>query len=204
MYTLFGLVKRLGCEPVYLGILPDRPAELEAALAKAADSGADAIMTTGGVSMGEEDHVKGVVESLGALHFWRIAIKPGRPLAFGRVGNVPFVGLPGNPVAATVTFLMFARPLLLRLAGAIVRAPQRVPVAAAFSYKKRPGRREWLRGTLATDETGRLAANRFPNEGSGIFSSVVASTGLIELHEDMGPVQPGDTVQYLAFSELLG
>ena len=204
MYTLFGLVRRLGCEPVYLGILPDRPEVLKAALAKAAGSGADLIMTTGGVSVGEEDHIKAVVESLGALNFWRIAIRPGRPLAFGRVGDVPFLGLPGNPVAATVTFLIFARPLLLRLAGATQRPPQRIPVAADFSFKKRVGRREWLRGSIASDESGHLVARRFPNEGSGIFSSVVASGGLIELHEEMGPVKPGDTVQYLAFSDLLG
>jgi len=204
MYTLFGLVRRLGCEPVYLGILPDRPAELKAAVAKAAASGADAIITTGGVSIGEEDHVKAVVESLGALHFWRIAIRPGRPLAFGRVGEVPFLGLPGNPVAAAVTFLMFARPLLMRLAGASQVPPLAIPVPAGFSYKKKPGRREWLRGSVGLDEAGHFVASRFPREGSGVFTSMVVSGGLIELDDAMGPVKPGDIVRYLPFSDLLG
>jgi molybdopterin molybdotransferase len=204
MYVLAGLVRRLGCEPRALGIVPDRPEALRAALAAAAESGADAILTTGGVSVGEEDHVKPVVESLGALHFWRIAIRPGRPLAFGRVGTVPFIGLPGNPVAAWVTFLMFARPALLHLAGAAPVPPQRFPVAAGFAFAKKPGRREWLRGTVRRGDDGRLVAERFPNEGSGIFTSVVASTGLIELPEGMGPVQPGDTVDYLPFSEVVG
>ena len=203
MYTLFGLVRRLGCQPVYLGILPDRPAELRSALAAAAASGVDAIVTTGGVSIGEEDHVKAVVESLGALHFWRIAIRPGRPLAFGRIGEVPFLGLPGNPVAAAVTFLMFARPMFRQLAGAAQRPPRRIPAVADFSFKKKVGRREWLRGTLAHDESGRLVARRYPKEGSGVLSSMVASTGLIELHEDAGPIQPGDLVHYIAFSDLM-
>jgi molybdopterin molybdotransferase len=203
VYVLHGLVRRLGCVPRYLGIVPDRPDVLRAALAEAVGSGVDAILTTGGVSMGEEDHVKSVVESLGQLDFWRIAIRPGRPLAFGRVGAVPFIGLPGNPVAAMVTFLMFARSMLLRLAGAEVGPPERFPAIAGFSFKKRAGRREWLRGTVGRDSAGRLVAQRFPNEGSGVFSSVVASTGLIELHEDMRDVAAGDTVEYRPFSGLL-
>lgn len=204
VYTLFGLVRRLGGEPVYLGILPDRRKELTAALAKAAADGADAILTSGGVSMGEEDHVKAAVEALGSLDFWRIAIRPGRPLAFGRIGKVPFIGLPGNPVAAAVTFMMFARPMLLTLAGAAYTSPRRIPVTATFSYKKKPGRREWLRGSLTREDSGRLAATRFPNDGSGVFTSMVVSGGLIELPEDRGSVAPGDTVDYIAFSELLG
>ena len=203
MYTLFGLVRRLGCDPLYLGILPDNPETLKAALDKAAKSGVDAIVTTGGVSIGEEDHVKAAIEALGAIHFWRIAIRPGRPLAFGRIGSVPFIGLPGNPVAAAVTFMMFARPLFQRLAGATQRPPQRIPVAADFSYKKKPGRREWLRGSITLNSTGGLTAQRFPNEGSGIFTSMVVSRGLIELDEETGPVKPGDTVHYIPFTELL-
>jgi molybdopterin molybdotransferase len=192
----------LGCKPVYLGIIKDRSDLLKQALSGAADDGVDAILTTGGVSVGEEDHVKAVVEALGALHFWRIAIRPGRPLAFGRVGAVPFIGLPGNPVAAMVTFLMFARPMLLRLAGCRTDNPRRYPVAADFSFSKKAGRREWLRGHLVQRD-GRLRAERFPKEGSGIFTSVVASTGLIELPEEMGPVRPGDMVDFLPFSEVI-
>jgi molybdopterin molybdotransferase len=202
-YVLHGLLNRMGCVPVYLGIIKDREADLREALARAAKDGADAILTTGGVSVGEEDHVKAAVEALGALHFWRIAIRPGRPLAFGRVGSVPFIGLPGNPVSAMVTFLMFARPMLQRIAGDLPIRAQRYPLAANFTFTKRPGRREWLRGHLVQND-GRLLAGRFPNEGSGIFTSVVASTGLIELSEEMGAVQVGDLVDYLPFSELLG
>ncbi len=204
MYTLFGLVRSVGCDPHYLGILPDDPDALKTALDQAAHSNIDAILTTGGVSIGEEDHVKAAVEALGSLHFWRIAIKPGRPLAFGRIHKAPFIGLPGNPVAAAVTFMIFARPLLQRLAGADDRPPQRIPILADFTYKKKPGRREWLRGTVAIDSQGRLTAHRFPNEGSGILTSLVVSTGLIELSEDQGPVAPGDTVTYIPFSELQG
>jgi molybdopterin molybdotransferase len=203
MYTLFGLLQRLGCDPTYLGILPDNPETLTAALDKASKSGVDAILTTGGVSIGEEDHVKGAVEALGALHFWRIAIRPGKPLAFGRVGSVPFIGLPGNPVAASVTFMMFARPLFQKLAGATQRPPQRIPVTADFSYKKKQGRREWLRGTIGLDQSGCLRAQRFPHEGSGIFTSMVVSGGLIELDEEMGPIKSGDIVTYIPFTELL-
>lgn len=204
MYTLFGLVRGLGCEPRYLGILPDSPAALTAALDAASRSDIDAILTTGGVSMGEEDHVKAAVEALGALHFWRIAIRPGRPLAFGRVGKTPFIGLPGNPVAAAVTFMMFARPLLQRLADAAIRPPQRFPAAADFSYAKKPGRREWLRGSVSNDRNGRLIASRYPNEGSGILTSMVNSNGLIELDERTGSVEPGDVVHYIPFTDLLG
>jgi molybdopterin molybdotransferase len=202
-YVLHGLLRRLGCEPVYLGIIKDREDLLRDALAKAADDGVDAIMTTGGVSVGEEDHVKAAVEALGSLHFWRIAIRPGRPLAFGRIGAVPFIGLPGNPVAAMVTFLMFARPMLERIAGCRAALIQRYPVAADFDFAKKAGRREWLRGHLAYRD-GQLVAGRFPNEGSGIFTSMVVSSGLIELTEEMGSVKPGDIVDYLPFSELLG
>ncbi|HXP96679.1 MAG TPA: gephyrin-like molybdotransferase Glp, partial [Telmatospirillum sp.] len=202
-YVLHALLRRLGCEPLYLGIIKDREDLLRDALAKAADDGVDAILTTGGVSVGEEDHVKAAVEALGSLHFWRIAIRPGRPLAFGRIGAVPFIGLPGNPVAAMVTFLMFARPMLQKIAGCCPAPIQRYPVEADFDFAKKAGRREWLRGHLA-DQDGRLVARRFPNEGSGIFTSMVASSGLIELTEEMGSVKPGDIVDYLPFSELLG
>ncbi|MBF0306347.1 MAG: molybdopterin molybdotransferase MoeA [Alphaproteobacteria bacterium] len=202
-YVLHGLLRRLGCEPVWEGIAPDRPDALRALLSGAASRGVDAILTTGGVSMGEEDHVKGAVEALGALHFWRIAIRPGRPLAFGHVAGTPFVGLPGNPVAAMVTFLIFARPMLLRLAGAPFSPPQSYPVAADFAFRKKPGRREWLRGHLRPGPDGGLVARRFPNEGSGIFTSVVASTGLIELADERGDIRPGDTVPFLPFSEML-
>ncbi|MDR3437059.1 gephyrin-like molybdotransferase Glp [Telmatospirillum sp.] len=203
-FVLHGLLQRLGCEPLYMGIIRDREVLLRDALAKAAADGVDAIMTTGGVSMGEEDHVKAAVEALGALNFWRIAIRPGKPLAFGRVGSVPFIGLPGNPVSAMVTFLMLARPLLQTIAGVVSQAIEGYPVRADFSFDKKVGRREWLRGSLYRGADGGVWTRRFPNEGSGVFTSMVASSGLIELPEDLEGVAHGDTVSFLPFSELLG
>jgi len=202
-FVLHGLLRQLGCEPVYLGIAPDNPEKLRALLSSAAAQGVDAILTTGGVSMGEEDHVKGAVEALGALHFWRIAIRPGRPIAFGHVAGIPFVGLPGNPVAAMVTFLMFARPMLLALAGARHLPPRSVSAVADFAFKKKKGRREWLRGDIVGGPDGRSLARRFPNEGSGIFRSVVVSSGLIALSEDLGEIVPGQIVDFIPFTELL-
>lgn len=202
-FVLSGLLRRLGCEPRYLGIIRDRRELVEAALARAAAEGADAILTSGGVSMGEEDHVKAAVETLGALNFWRISIRPGRPLAFGRVGEVPFIGLPGNPVSTMVTFLMFARPMLLKLAGARFVPVPRYPVVTDFDFTKKAGRLEWLRGHLV-HEGGRLLARPYPADGSGVFSSVVASSGLIELAAEKAEVRRGETVDYLSFADLLG
>jgi molybdopterin molybdotransferase len=155
------------------------------------------------VSRGEEDHVRAAVEALGSLYLWRLAIKPGRPVAFGQVGDAAFIGLPGNPVAAMVTVMRLARPLLLGLAGARVRPPVFYPVAAGFDYRgKKPGRREWIRARLESDGAGRPVAARFPADGSGILSSMVESDGLVELGDDAGPVAKGDRVDFLPFDEL--
>jgi molybdopterin molybdotransferase len=200
-YALHGLLRELGCEPVDLGILPDRFDAVRDALADASAS-ADAIITSGGVSLGEEDHVKGVVQTLGNLHHWRVAIKPGRPIAFGQVGSVPFVGLPGNPVAVMVTFWMFARPLLLTLSGAATVTPRRYRVPAGFGRRFKPGRREWLRSWLEAGEGGQLRAICYDREGSGIINSLVAAEGLVEIPEDMREISPGDEIDFLPFSEL--
>lgn len=200
-YALHGLLQEMGCEPVDLGILPDRFDAVRDALADAS-SKADAVITTGGVSLGEEDHVKGAVQSLGNLHHWRVAIKPGRPIAFGQVGSVPFVGLPGNPVAVMVTFWMFARPLLLTLAGADAVTPRRYRVPAGFGRRFKPGRREWLRAWLEPGDDGKLQAVCYDREGSGIINSLVAAEGLVEIPEEMREISPGDAVDFLPFSEL--
>lgn len=199
-FSLMGLLLQLGAEPVDLGILPDRAEVLHRALSNTMGR-YDLILTSGGVSTGEEDHVKRVVESLGALDFWRVAIRPGRPLAFGRIGATPFLGLPGNPVASMVCFLMFARPLILTLAGRKTYEFPVISVPAGFAFKKRPGRREWLRGWLETRGEGAVAM-RFPSEGSGILTSMVAAQGLIELTEDMDGVAEGTSVRFLPFAEL--
>lgn len=203
-FVLSALLQGLGVEVVDFGIIRDKPELIRETLEQAAQSGVDAILTSGGVSIGEEDHVKGAVETLGNLHFWRILIRPGRPLAFGQVKGVPFIGLPGNPVASMVTFLVFARPFLMRLGGQTQVRPASFPLRSVFSFKKKPGRREWLRGLLVPAADGTLAVDRFPSEGSGILTSMVAAQGLIELAEDQGNVQPGDTVTFLPFGEVLG
>ncbi len=200
-FTLAGLLAGLGCRVQDLGILEDRAEVVEAALAGAA-GGHDLIVTSGGVSVGEEDHVKQAVEKLGHLHLWRLAIKPGRPIAFGQVGQVPFVGLPGNPVAVMVTFMNVVRPLILRLMGATEVAPRRFPVQAAFGHRKKAARREWLRVRLEPAEGGGWLAHKFPREGAGILSSMVESDGLVELPEDVTELRPGTTVEFLPFSEV--
>ena len=201
-YALVALLTRLGCAVTDLGILPDRFETIRDALASAAEDH-DAIITSGGMSTGEEDHVKPAVEANGRLDFWRLAIKPGRPVALGRVRDAVFVGLPGNPVAVVVTFLRIARPILLRLMGALEEAPRPVPVRAGFAHKKKSGRREFLRGSLTRDGDGALVASKYPRDGAGVLSSLVDSEGLIELPEDLAHVEPGMTVDFLPFKEFL-
>src|SRR5437870_2842555 len=147
---LAALLRGLGCTVSDLGIRPDRAAALADTLAAAAAEH-DLIVTSGGVSTGEEDHVRAAIEQLGRLDFWRLAIKPGRPVALGQVRGVPLIGLPGNPVAAALTFAILARPLILRLGGAHTAVPLAFPVEAGFAYRKKPGRREYLRASLQRD-----------------------------------------------------
>lgn len=200
-FTLAALLKRLGCRVGDLGILPDRRETILTALDKAATT-YDAIITSGGMSTGEEDHVKIVVETLGSLHFWRLAIKPGRPLAFGQIRGTAFIGLPGNPVAMMVTFLRFARPVLLRLVGAKETGPVLYRVRADFEHKKKADRREWVRARLAIDGDGNLVAKKFPRDGAGILSSMVESDGLVELPESLTHLAAGSMVDFLPFSEV--
>lgn len=200
-FALLALLTRLGCAVTDLGILPDRFEAIRDALAGAAAT-QDALITSGGMSTGEEDHVKAAVESTGRLDFWRLAIKPGRPVALGRVGEAAFVGLPGNPVAVVVTFLRIARPILLRLMGAADETPALFPVRAAFAHKKKPGRREYLRGSLVRGAGGALSVVKHPRDGAGVLSSLVESDGLIELPEDLAGVEPGMTVDFLPFNEV--
>ena len=199
---LAALLARLDAEVTDLGLLPDRAGAIAAALEQAAQ-GHDVLLTSGGVSTGEEDHVRAAVERLGRLHFWRLAVKPGRPVALGHVGAAAFVGLPGNPVAAFACFLRFARPLLLRLAGCEDVAPRLYPVSAAFAHRKRAGRREWLRARLAPTADGGLAAEKFERQGSGLISSLVESDGLVELGEEVTEVAFGARVAFLPYAEAL-
>jgi molybdopterin molybdotransferase len=200
-YALTALLEGLGVAVTDLGILGDRLETIRDALDGASESH-DLVVTSGGMSVGEEDHVKAAVEALGRLHFWQIAIKPGRPVGLGQVNGVPFIGLPGNPVAMVVTFLRIARPMILRLAGCVDVTPHVFRVPADFAMTKKAGRREWIRAQLAAAAGGGLVAKRFPRQGSGILSSLVDADGLIEIPEDITEIAPGTLVDFLPFSEV--
>jgi molybdopterin molybdotransferase len=161
------------------------------------------VITSGGMSTGDEDHVKAAVEATGSLHFWRLAIKPGRPVALGQIGRTPFMGLPGNPVAVMVTFLILARPLILRLAGATEIMPRSYRVRAGFAYRKKPERREYIRASLAADGAGGWIARKFPRDGAGILSSMVESDGFVVLGETLTQLESGGEVEFLPFREVL-
>lgn len=202
-YALRAMLEQLGCTVQDFGILRDRLDTIRETLARAAQS-ADAIVTSGGMSTGEEDHVRAAVSALGSIHFWRLAIRPGRPVALGQVGHVPFVGLPGNPVAMMVTFLRFARPLLLGLAGANAgeREPHLFRVRAAFEIKKKHGRREWVRARLEHGADGVPVAIKYPRDGAGILTSLVEADGLVELPEELTHAPADSMVDFLPFSEV--
>jgi len=152
--------------------------------------------------VGDEDHVRAAVEDGGSLHFWRLAIKPGRPVGLGQIGETPFVGLPGNPVAMMVTFLRFARPLVLGLAGSTDLTPKLFQVRAGFAHKKKAGRREWVRARLEADADGAPIARKFPREGAGILSSLVEADGLVEIAEEVTRLEAGGLVDFLPFAEV--
>ncbi|HEY9056579.1 MAG TPA: gephyrin-like molybdotransferase Glp [Aurantimonas sp.] len=200
-FMLMAMLARLGCQITDLGILPDDRAAITEML-RDASSVQDLILTSGGVSTGEADFVKDAVESAGSLVFWRVAIKPGRPVAMGVIGGTPFIGLPGNPVASFVTFAHIARPAILALAGATSEPPVTTPIRAAFSYKKKKGRREYVRVSLSPATNGSVEAVKFPREGAGLLSSLVETDGLVELGEDVTAVQPGDIVGFIAYASL--
>jgi molybdopterin molybdotransferase len=201
-FMLMAMLRRLGCEVGDLGILRDERAALADALREVAGSH-DLILTTGGVSTGEEDHVKAGVESVGRLVLWRMAIKPGRPVAMGIIDGTPFIGLPGNPVASFVTFVHVVRPTILALSGAIQQPLVPMPVRAAFAYKKKIARREYVRVNLRKGDDGALEAVKFPREGAGLLSSLVDTDGLVELGEQVTLVEPGQTVGFLSYASLI-
>src|SRR4051812_14273028 len=201
-FMLMAMLVRLGCDVSDLGILRDDRASLAHGLKKVAGSH-DLILTTGGVSTGEEDHVKAGVEDVGTLVLWRMAIKPGRPVAMGIIDGTPFIGLPGNPVASFVTFIHVVRPTVLALAGATQQPLTPMPVRAAFTYKKKIARREYVRVNLRKADDGALEAVKFPREGAGLLSSLVDTDGLVELGEEITQVQPGQMVGFLAYAGLV-
>ncbi len=201
-FTLRALVENLGCELTDFGIVPDTLAATRATLREAAREH-DLIITSGGVSVGEEDHIKPAVEAEGRLNMWQIAVKPGKPLAFGEVarddGAAFFLGLPGNPVSSLITFLLFVRPFILRLQGvAAAKAPRAYAMRADFDWPKADRRNEFLRARL--NDNGGL--DLFPNQGSGVLTSTVWGDGLVD-NPPGQPISAGDIVRFIPFSELL-
>jgi len=196
-FFLRALLQRLGCEVTDCGNLPDqREATIEAL--RSASGSHDVVLTSGGVSVGEEDHVKPAVQQLGRLDLWQIAIKPGKPFACGRVGDAHFIGLPGNPVSSFITFLMLVRPFLMRLQGVQDVAPNSVAASAHFHWPKPEKRREFLR--VRHNAAGGL--DLFPHQGSGVLTSTVWGDGVVD-HPAGQTIAHGDTVRFIAFSELM-
>jgi len=207
-YLLSELLERLGAVVTDLGILADDPATLARAL-QAAAAGHDLVVTSGGVSTGEADHVRSAVERIGSLVFWRVAIKPGRPVAMGVIRgaagqNAAFVGLPGNPVAVFVTFVRVGKPLLRRLSGARPQSLVPLPVRAAFAYKKKKDRREYVRVALRQGSDGEIEAVKHPQDGAGILTSLTETDGLLEFPEEVTAIEPGARVGFLSYAALIG
>ncbi len=197
-YTVFGLLTRLGCEVIDKGVVPDEPARLETAFREAAKE-ADAIITSGGVSVGEADFTKAMMKKLGDVVFWRIAMRPGRPMAVGRIGEAVLFGLPGNPVAVMVTFLAFVRPALLRMMGCRSTRQPMLKARSSEAIRKKPGRTEYQRGLVSTAKDGSLQVCTTGNQGSGVLSSMVQANGLIVLHHAQGNVAAGGEVDVMMF-----
>ena len=200
-YGVKAMLARLGCECLDLGIIPDDPAQLRAAFLQA-DREADALITTGGVSVGEADFTKQLLEELGEIGFWKLAIKPGKPFAFGRLPNAWFFGLPGNPVSAMVTFDQLVKPALARLAGQTLAAPLRLAATVTEPLKKSPGRLDFQRGILTQGPNG-LEVRSTGSQDSGVFSSLSRANCYIVLEQERGKVAAGETVTVEPFSGLL-
>ena len=205
-YTLFGLLTRMGVQVLDMGVVRDNPAALEVTFTQAAAQ-ADAIITSGGVSVGEADHTKAVMQHVAGgasgVAFWRIAMRPGRPMAVGRIGQALLFGLPGNPVAVMVTFLAFVRPALLQMMG---KTEQETPLLKAHSLealRKKPGRTEYQRAIVLTGDDGQLQVRTTGQQGSGVLSSMAAANGLLVLHHDQGNVAVGEEVDVLMFDGVI-
>ena len=201
-YTIFGLLTRLGCEVIDLGVVRDDPALLETAFSKASKE-ADAIITSGGVSVGEADFTKAMMKKLGDVAFWKIAMRPGRPMAVGRLGKSILFGLPGNPVAVMVTFLAFVRPALLKMMGSTVQTTPLLRAKSLEPLRKKAGRTEYQRGFVSNATDGTLQVRTTGNQGSGVLSSMVQGNGLIVLHHTQGNVAIGEEVDVMMFDGVI-
>jgi molybdopterin molybdotransferase len=201
-FILAGMLERLGVDVADLGIVRDDEQRLGETLRQAAGEN-DLIVTSGGVSTGEEDHVRTAIANHGSLYFWRLAIKPGRPVAMGQIGTTPLAGLPGNPVAALLTFALLARPMIEALGATTPHVAQRFRVVADFPYRKREGRREYVRVSLDQAGAGLAKARRFHKEGAGMLTSLTETDGLVELAEETTRLEPGTEVDFVPYSELI-
>jgi molybdopterin molybdotransferase len=205
-YTLFGLLTRMGVEVIDMGVVRDDPGALEAAFLTATAQ-ADAVITSGGVSVGEADHTKAVMRKLAGgdagVVFWKIAMRPGRPMAVGRIGNAVLFGLPGNPVAVMVTFLAFVRPALLQMMGCLPTAVPMLKAKSLETLRKKPGRTEYQRGVVSSAPDGSLVVKTTGQQGSGVLSSMVHANGLIVLHHDQGDALAGQEVDVMMFEGVI-
>ena len=205
-YTLFGLLTRMGVEVIDMGVVRDDPQALEVAFKQAANE-ADAIITSGGVSVGEADHTKAVMRKLAGgesgVAFWKIAMRPGRPMAVGRIGDAILFGLPGNPVAVMVTFLAFVRPALLTMMGAAAKDTPLLKAHSLEAIRKKPGRTEFQRAIVANASDGNLQVRTTGQQGSGVLSSMASANGLLLLHHDQGNVAIGEEVDVLMFDGVI-
>lgn len=201
-YSLYGMLSQLNVEIIDLGVVKDNLSDLRQAF-KAASSKADLVITTGGVSVGEADYVKTIIEEIGKIHIWKIAMKPGRPITFGELGNAFFFGLPGNPVSVMTTFYQFVLPAIQQLSGQGARSPLTFEVVSDSVLRKRRGRFECQRGILSRNETGQLTVRATGKQGSGILSSMSRANCLILLAEDCDGINIGDIVTVQPFSTYL-
>jgi len=200
-FMLKGLIESTNADITDLGICPDDSEKVMALLARTAGK-FDVILSTGGASKGEEDYFVDSVQELGKCHMWQLAVKPGRPVSFGQIGDTLIFTLPGNPVAAFVCFLLYVRPSLERLSGNGWHEPQRFKMTAGFSIRSKPGRREFLRGYIADDKNGKSIAMKFDRDGSGLITGLRQATGLIEVSEETTSLNKGDPVDFIPFTEM--
>ena len=199
-YTLTGLLQKAGCDIIDLGCIPDNLDATVDAMKQAAEK-ADLIMTTGGVSVGEEDYIKLAIDKLGSVEMWRVAMKPGKPVAFGEVDKTPFIGLPGNPVSVFVTFCLFARPVIRTMQGCSEVLSRKSQVIAGFDWPRKGPRREFVRGQLVMNENGQQQAQTYTSHSSGVLTSTTWAHGLIEIPENTS-FEKGAVLNWLDFSEL--
>ncbi len=200
-YTLFGMLRRLGVEGLDLGVVPDDPAALERTVAAAAAS-ADVVVSSAGVSVGEADFTRSVMGRLGEVGFWKIAMRPGRPLAFGKIGQALYFGLPGNPVAVMITFLFLVRPALIKLAGGTANGLTTIQVRAAQPIRKRPGRTEYQRGAWVPSPTGEMTVQVMANQGSGVLSSMAQADCIVVLAHERPSIDAGEFVDCVPMGSL--